>query len=68
MPPSSMRCYRYKYGNFVVHLQAVVLSELVLLFLGQVADEAIEVRDHVLVCLESLNILLATKLAVSANT
>lgn len=55
MPPSSMRCYRYKYGSFVVHLQAVVLSEFVLLFLGQVADEAIKVGNHVLVCLESLD-------------
>lgn len=40
--------------NIRCHLQAVVLSELVLLILGQMADETIEVRNHVLVCLESL--------------
>lgn len=45
-PFESIRC----------HLQAVVLSELVLLILRQMADETIEVWNHVLVCLKSLKV------------
>jgi hypothetical protein len=40
--------------TLLLHLQAVVLSELVLLLLGQMADESVKVRDHILVCQQGL--------------
>lgn len=52
---------QFRVGSLCCHLQAVVLSELVLLLLGQVADEAIEVGNHILVCHECLYTILSNK-------